>query len=100
MTLVQFLALLTRWQEEQARMDRRSQQIVWALAEINRDPKQKPDHYTLDDFRLHTWSLVEKQPTPAHDAEQEGWHQIEIWQRAVASIYGAAAAKIHGMPES
>ena len=80
-------------------MDRRSQQIVWALAEVNRDPKQKADRYTLDDFRLHRWGLLEKPAAPEQDAEQDGWRMIGMFQRAVASIWGDSAAKIHGMPE-
>ncbi len=48
--MAQFDALAKRHKEEQKRLDSRAAQIVWAIAEVNRDRKARPKAYTLDDF--------------------------------------------------
>ena len=98
----EYVLLLTRWQEDQARADRRAQLVVWALAEINRDRKAKADPFTLEDFPLHQWSLVaplkaHEQPPPSEQLSPEAtqaWSEITQLRAMTAAWYGAEAAEL------
>lgn len=50
LTLSEYSALLDRWIAEQEREDFRSAQIVCLLANVNRNPKKKPDGWDVSDF--------------------------------------------------
>ena len=89
MTFRQYQALVTRWQEDQARQDRRAQQAVWMLAEIHRDRKQRPEPFSLTDFALHHWSLVDDGGRPPlRDDEHAAWEQINALRTAVFMTFG------------
>jgi hypothetical protein len=99
LTLRQYLWLIKRWQEDQARQDRRSAHVVWALAEINRNPETHPEHFSLEDFPLHAWSFVAKpartEEDSARDLEEDGRRQIALWQAAIGNVWGDESTVIH-----
>ena len=100
MTLRQYTALLARWQEDQARQDRRMAQVTWILAEINRDRQQRAEPFTLGDFALHRWPLVEAQSLAdvRHQVTEEdlAWQEVRTMRQAVIGKFGDAAAVIGG----
>src|SRR5262249_44216133 len=98
LTLRQYLALARRWQEDQHRQDRRLQQVVWMLAEVNRDRQAKPEPFTLDDFALHRWPLLGDEPA-ALDAVSDAdlaWAEIGEMRSAVMHRFGEAAGHVEG----
>ncbi len=73
--MAQFDALAKRHKEEQKRLDSRAAQIVWAIAEVNRDRKARPKAYTLEDFMPQ-----EPKPKPKMTANElaESMKQINL----------------------
>jgi hypothetical protein len=84
---VEFQALLTRWEEGQARDDRRAALTAWLLAEIHRDRRQRGRPYALEDFLLHRWPSL----TPATPPTQTPQEQAAVLQ-AFFSQLGAVQA--------
>lgn len=83
------MALLTRWQEDQARQDRRAAQAVWIQAEINRDREKHPEPFSVQDFALHHWALVDDGGHPPEvDEETAAWTQINALRQAVRMTFG------------
>jgi len=75
------------------------QQVVWMLAEINRDRRSRPEPFTLEDFALHRWPLLEGEAAPALDAVSEedlAWAEIGEMRGAVMHRFGAAAGAVQG----
>jgi len=91
--------LARRWQEDQFRQDRRMQQVVWMLAEINRDRRSRPEPFTLDDFALHRWPLVQGEDAAALDGVSEedlAWAEIGEMRARVLHRFGEDAGEVQG----
>ena len=95
--------MLGRWQEDQARQDRRLAQVTWILAEINRDRQHRAEPFTLGDFALHRWPLVDGQPMDGvADVRQQlteedlAWQEVRTMRQAVIGKFGDAAGAIGG----
>jgi hypothetical protein len=48
--MAQFDALATRYKEERKALDSRAALVARTIANAHRDPEQRPNPYTLDDF--------------------------------------------------
>ena len=75
------------------------QQVVWMLAEINRDRRSRPEPFTPDDFALHRWPLLEGDEAAARDPVSEedlAWSEIGAMRGAVMHRFGADAGAVQG----
>jgi len=75
------------------------QQVVWMLAEVNRDRRSRPEPFTLDDFALHRWPLLEGEEATAVDGVSEedlAWLEIGEMRATVMHRFGAAAGEVQG----
>ena len=69
------------------------------LAEINRDRRSRPEPFTLEDFALHRWPLLEGDEAPALDAVSEAdlaWAEIGAMRATVMHRFGEAAGEVQG----
>jgi len=75
------------------------QQVVWMLAEINRDRRSRPEPFTPDDFALHRWPLLEGAEAEAGDGVSEedlAWAEIGAMRATVMHRFGDAAGEVQG----
>jgi len=75
------------------------QQVVWMLAEVNRDRRSRPEPFTPDDFALHRWPLLESDEAEVRDAVSEedlAWAEIGEMRGAVMHRFGEGAGAVQG----
>jgi len=69
------------------------------LAEVNRDRQHHPEPFSLDDFALHRWPLLEGAAAAARDGVSEedlAWAEIGAMRATVMHRFGAAAGAVQG----
>jgi len=75
------------------------QQVVWMLAEINRDRRSRPEPFTPDDFALHRWPLLhEDEPATLEAVSEEdlAWAEIGEMRTRVLHRFGEGAGEVQG----